>query len=140
MSIYCTLWELRFPLDGVSFPSGRTEIAFSSRTIDDIEVFAQAVPAHIQDDGPKWAFLTSPVHENSPHHRTVIITTEADEKGTKRNGQEYRNPLLTYDGAYYARIAFDDLYSDIMEQLRIRHKKSMRAAKRAARRELQKHI
>ncbi len=136
MSIYCTLWELRFPLDGVSFSTCRPEDAD-----DCIAVFAQAVPAHIQNDGPKWEFLTPsvPYTGQERNYRSVVITTEDDKKGTKRNGQEYRKPLLTYGGANYAGIVFDDLYAAVMEQLRIRYEKSLRSAKQAAQRNRRKY-
>ena len=83
MSIYSTLWTLRFPLDGLDFQDG-----------DDpgILVIAQAVPPHIQDDA---SWLPKPAPESSSYHRAVVITTADDTKGTKRSEAGRSMPTLS---------------------------------------------
>lgn len=76
--------------------------------LEPVEIFMQAVPAHIQDDGPEWSFLPAPLAE--PHDyralRAVVFCAPWTTKGTVRNGQEYVNPLLTLSGAEYETIPF----------------------------------
>ena len=114
MSIYCTLWQLRFPADGECFTDDEEP---------GIVVFAQAVPNHIQD---KVTWLPRSVPEDSLYHRAVIITTSDDEKGTERSGQEYRNPLLVLSGEQYSIRSFDELHTEICEAIRRRVRKNHR--------------
>ena len=124
MSIYCTLWELRFPPDGVMF--------LSDAEVGTV-VFAQAVPSHIQDTGEKWNFLPAPVEDLSPYHRAVIIATPDAIKGTRRNGQEYKSPLLVLTGKEYATMSFDELHDRICDEIRQRYEKKYRSRKRISR-------
>ena len=105
MSIYSTLWQLRFPTDGISFQDD-----------DDpgILIIAQAVPPHIQDDA---SWLPPPIPESSQYHRAVVITTADDTKGTKRSGQEYANPLLVLTGTSYASLKSASLRSKKKDSL-----------------------
>jgi hypothetical protein len=113
MSIYCTLWELRFPRDGDSFECAHDP---------GIVIIAKAVPQHIDDVGPAWDFLPPPVAENAPNSRAVVFVTAEHEKlGTVRNGQEYVNPLLTLSGKQYDGHSFNDLYETLCERLRERY-------------------
>src|ERR1022692_5336904 len=100
MSIYATLWSLKFPKFGDDHIG-----------CDWIRVTAQGVPPHIgsptpgmgYEDGDPFAdFLPPPVTTNedgdAAHMRAVVIITEETRKGTPQNGQEYINPLLTITG------------------------------------------
>ena len=120
MSIYATLWTLKFPQEGDSH-----------RDCEWIEVIAQAVPAHVgsptpgcgyEDGDPFAAFLPPAVatdaEGNAPFHRAVAIVTEHSIKGTERSGQEYVSPLLLLTGEEYAHMTFDHLYTRICNALR----------------------
>ena len=120
MSIYATLWTLKFPKEGASCLG-----------CDWIEVTAQAVPAHIgsptsgcgyEDGDPYCGFLPPPVPTDAeggaPFHRAVVFITEHTLKGTGRSGQEYAGPLLLLTGEEYARMSFDDLHRKICDALR----------------------
>jgi hypothetical protein len=120
MSIYATLWTLRFPKEGDDLLG-----------CEWIEVTAQAVPAHVgsptpgcgyEDSDPYAAFLPPAVvtdaEGNAPFHRAVAIVTEYSIKGTERSGQEYVSPLLLLTGEAYARMSFDGLHQRICDALR----------------------
>jgi hypothetical protein len=120
MSIYATLWKLKFPKEGDDFTG-----------CDWIEVIAQAVPPHLgspslgagyEPDDPYGAFLPPPVavgsEGNAPHMRAVVFITEFTQKGTERSGQEYQSPLLVLTGEEYDRITFADLHERICSALR----------------------
>ena len=108
MSIYATLWTLKFPCEGDATFGG-----------DWIAVHAQAVPAHIgtptpghgyEGGDPYAEFLPPPVAVNAqgeaPHDRAVVFVTEHSIKGAQRHPQEYAAPLLVLTGSEYARITF----------------------------------
>ena len=120
MSIYATLWKLKFPKEGDEHSD-----------CDWIEVTAQAVPPHIgsptpgcgyEGGDPYAAFLPPPVQTDSdghaPFHRAVVFVTEYSIKGTPRSGQEYASPLLVLTGAEYARVTFGELHRRICDALR----------------------
>jgi hypothetical protein len=120
MSIYATLWTLKFPKDGVDYLG-----------CDWIEVTAQGVPAHIgsptpgcgyEDGDPYGEFLPPPVFTDeeggSEFMRAVVFITEERRKGTARSPQEYENPLLVLAGEEYAQITFDDLHRRLCDALR----------------------
>ncbi|MCW5548678.1 MAG: hypothetical protein KIT44_06910 [Opitutaceae bacterium] len=120
MSIYATLWKLRFPKEGDEHAG-----------CDWIEVTAQAVPPHIgsltpgcgyENGDPYAAFLPPPVktdHEGfAPTHRAVVFVTEYSIKGTARHPQEYPAPLLILTGREYAQITFEELHVRICDALR----------------------
>jgi hypothetical protein len=120
MSIYATLWKLKFPKEGDEYLG-----------CDWIEVTAQGVPPHIgaptpglgYEDGDPYAdFLPPPVATNpegdAPFMRAVVFVTEYTIKGTDRNGQEYASPLLVLTGEDYARITFDELHTRLCDALR----------------------
>jgi len=120
MSIYATLWKLKFPKEGDDF-SG----------CEWIEVTAQGVPPHIgspspgagyEENDPFEPFLPPPVKVDSegdaPHLRAVVFITEFTSKGTERSGQEYQNPLLTLTGKEYSQITFAELHGRICDILR----------------------
>jgi hypothetical protein len=120
MSIYATLWQLKFPVTG--------DVYFDCEWIT---VTAQGVPAHIgtptpghgYEKGDPFAEILPPPLEvdedgDAPFMRAVVFVTEHTPKGTPRNGQEYIGPLLTLTGAEYARIPFGDLHDRICDRLR----------------------
>lgn len=120
MSIYATLWTLKFPKEGDEH-SGCEWIA----------VQAQAVPAHVgsptpgcgYEEGDPYAALLPPAlatdaDGNAPFHRAVVIVTEYSIKGTERSGQEYISPLLLLTGEQYARLTFPELHERICDALR----------------------
>jgi len=100
MSIYATLWKLKFPKDGDEYPG-----------CEWITVIAQGVPAHIgsptpgreyENADPFAAFLPPPVPSSdggeSEYMRAVVFVTERTPKGTDRSPQEYLHPLLVLTG------------------------------------------
>ena len=120
MSIYATLWKLKFPEDGDDYPG-----------CEWITVTAQGVPPHIgspspgsgyEDGDPYASFLPPPVHTDkdgeSKYMRAVVFVTERTPKGTPRSPQEYVNPLLVITGEVYARMTFETLYACICQALR----------------------
>lgn len=120
MSIYATLWKLKFPKDGDDYPG-----------CEWITVTAQGVPAHIGSPtaagvpasrDPYAAFLPPPVLTNeageAEHMRAVVFVTEGTRKGTARSPQEYVDPLLVLTGEAYATMTFETLYARICDALR----------------------
>ena len=120
MSIYATLWKLKFPKEGDEHLN-----------CEWIEVTAQAVPPHIgsptpgnsyEGGDPYAAFLPPALETNAdgeaPHDRAVIFVTEYTIKGMERSGQEYASPLLVLTGEEYSRITFAELHRRICDALR----------------------
>lgn len=120
MSIYATLWKLKFPKDGEEYIG-----------CEWIEVIAQGVPAHIgsptpgcgyEDGDPYGEFLPPPLltDQEGEHEymRAVVFVTEDRFKGTVRHPQEYVNPLLVLSGEEYAKISFEALHQRICNALR----------------------
>jgi hypothetical protein len=120
MSIYATLWQLKFPRDGDDYLG-----------CEWITVIAQGVPPHIgsptlgcgyEDGDPYAAFLPPPLHTNADGEaesmRAVVFVTENTPKGTERSPQEYVHPLLMLTGEAYTSMTFDTLYGCICNALR----------------------
>ena len=120
MSIYATLWKLKFPKEGDEHSD-----------CEWIEVTAQAVPPHVgsptlgngyESGDPFAAFLPPAVETDADgdatHNRAVIFITEYSIKGTERAGQEYVSPLLVLAGKEYAQITFEELHQRICDALR----------------------
>ena len=120
MSIYATLWQLKFPRDGDDYVG-----------CEWITVTAQGVPPHIgsptpgcgyEDGDPYATFLPPPVHTNedgeNEYMRAVVFVTEDTPKGTNRSPQEYVQPLLVLTGEAYAKMTFETLYTHICNALR----------------------
>jgi hypothetical protein len=120
MSIYATVWKLKFPKEGDEHMD-----------CEWIEVTAQAVPPHVgspspgsgyENGDPFAAFLPPALETNSdgeaPHNRAVVFVTEYSIKGTTRSGQEYVSPLLVLTGEEYDRITFEELHRRICDALR----------------------
>src|SRR5258707_15610289 len=100
MSIYATLWKLKFPKEGDEHLD-----------CEWIEVTAQAVPPHIgsptpgngyESGDPFATFLPPAVTTDeeglAPHNRAVVFVTEYTIKGTERASQENPSPLLGVTG------------------------------------------
>lgn len=120
MSIYATLWSLKFPRYGDDYIG-----------CEWISVTAQGVPPHIgtprpgfgyEDGDPYAEFLPPAVEVNaegdSEFMRAVVIVTEETQKGTARSPQEYVKPLLILSGQEYASISFVELHTRICDALR----------------------
>lgn len=120
MSIYATLWRLRFPRYGDDHTG-----------CEWIGVLAQGVPAHIgtptlgygYEEGDPYASFLPPAIEISPDEeslslRAVVIVTEGAPKGTGRSAQEYVDPLLILTGEEYASQSFGELHGRICAALR----------------------
>jgi hypothetical protein len=120
MSIYATLWKLKFPKEGDDHLG-----------CEWIEVTAQAVPPHIgsptpgcgyEAGDPYAAFLPPALQTNAdgeaPFERAVVFVTEYSLKGTTRSPQEYASPLLVLTGEEYSRITFAELRQRICDALR----------------------
>ncbi|MGI9296750.1 MAG: hypothetical protein ACR2QC_02485 [Gammaproteobacteria bacterium] len=116
MSIYATLWTLKFPRDG--------ECAIEDE--DWVEVFAQGVPAFIGTYPDQEDYVASFLPPCPPEHygnedgviRAVVFVTDETDKGTERSGQEYVDPLLVLTGLEYEAISFKGLHDKICEALR----------------------
>jgi len=120
MSIYATLWRLKFPSHGDDHTG-----------CEWIEVIAQDVPAHVgaptpglggEQEDPYAGFLPPAIaastDDDGQTMRAVVFVTEATGKGTHRSPQEYVNPLLVLSGLEYATIPFGDLHDRICNALR----------------------
>ena len=120
MSIYATLWKLKFPKEGDEYLN-----------CEWIEVTAQAVPAHIgsptpgcgyENGDPYAAFLPAALQTDADgdasFDRAVVFITEYSIKGTARNPQEYVSPLLVLTGEEYSHLSFPELHRRICDALR----------------------
>jgi hypothetical protein len=120
MSIYATLWSLKFPRYGDDYIG-----------CEWIRVTAQGVPGHVgtatrgfgyEEGDPYAEFLPPPVEVNadgdSEFMRAVVIITEEAQKSTSRSPQEYVDPLLVLSGQAYASLSFVDLHTRICDALR----------------------
>ena len=117
MSIYATLWRLRFPSEGDDFHG-----------CEWIEILAQAVPGHIgtplpgygYENGDLYASFLPPALTDDPdnRNRAVIVVAAGTSKGTERSAQEYTAPLLTLTGDEYHQIPFWKLHEIICDLLR----------------------
>ena len=120
MSIYATLWRLKFPRYGDDHTG-----------CEWIEVIAQGVPAHVgtstsgganEEEDPYAGFLPPavavPSDDDGQTMRAVVFVTEATPKGTDRSSQEYVRPLLVLSGAEYVTGPFGQLHDMICNALR----------------------
>ena len=120
MSIYATLWWLKFPRYGDEYIG-----------CEWIRVSAQGVPPHIgtpkqgfgyEGGDPYAQFLPPAVTVNaegeSEFMRAVVVVTEETPKGTARSPQEYVNPILVLSGREYVSISFVELHTRICDALR----------------------
>ena len=120
MSIYATLWRLKFPCSGDDHTG-----------CEWIGVLAQGVPAHIgtptpgfgYEAGDPYAEFLPPAVNAAPDtdgttFRAVVFVTEGTPKGTERSPQEYAYPLLVLSGPEYAAMPFGELHERICAALR----------------------
>lgn len=120
MSIYLTLWRLRFQRNGDAYAGSEW-----------VEVLAQGVPAHIgtptpgygYESGDPYAGFLPPalrVGQGSSEDdlRAVVFVVSAAQKGTARSPQEYMAPLLVLSGAEYVAVSFQALYDRLCAALR----------------------
>lgn len=120
MSIYATLWTLRFPSEGDDFFG-----------CDWVDVRAQGVPAFIgtptpgqgyEDGDPFASFLPPPIETDeegdAPFMRAVVIVKVGTTKGKSGHPQEYDSPLLVMSGEDYANASFEHLHGLICDALR----------------------
>jgi hypothetical protein len=116
MSIYATLDHFYIPAWPLAekFPQ------------DFIQVMVQAVPPHVDYTGHEWDFLPPPVAEDSGLYRFVVVCGPDTKKGSKRNHQEYVNPLFTLTGEEYARITWDEMWRRIEKALESRFAEAAR--------------
>jgi len=117
MSIYATLWTLKFPAHGDDYVG-----------CEWIGVTAQGVPAHIgthtlghgYENGDPYASFLPPAipgpadDEDDAALRAVVIVRD----GTEKVGQEYIAPLLVLTGPEYLAVTFTDLHERICDVLR----------------------
>jgi hypothetical protein len=115
VSIYATLWTLKFPAEGDGYPG-----------CDWIRVWAQGVPGFIghsdpeygyEDGDPYGSFLPPPI-EDPDGLRAVVFITDFTRKGTDDHGQKYIEPLFTMTGREYEQITFESLHDRICSALR----------------------
>lgn len=120
MSIYATLWHLRFPRHGDAYVGCEWG-----------DVLAQGVPAHIgaptpgygyESEDPYEAFLPPALRIESgvseDDLRAVVFVVSTSKKGTVRSGQEYESPLLVLTGTEYAATSFQVLHDRLCTALR----------------------
>ena len=108
MSIYATLWELKFPLYGQSHTDCEWET-----------IVAQGVPEHIGEGGNADYLAFLPQREGSIEDglRAVVFIRKLEEKGTERSAQEYLNPLLMISGKDYSSASFANLHERLTKAL-----------------------
>jgi hypothetical protein len=120
MSIYATLWQLKFPRYG----DDHTNCEW-------VDVIAQGVPAHIgsptpgcgYETGDPYAEFLPPAIEVGPDNdgtalRAVVFVTGGTTKGTPRAAQEYVDPLLVLSGKAYEVFSFEQVHRRICDALR----------------------
>ena len=120
MSIYATLWRLKFPRYGDDHTG-----------CEWVVVIAQGVPPHIgtptsgfgyEAGDPCAAFLppaiAMPPADGDRAMRAVVFVAEGTPKGTVRSPQEYVSPLLVLSGREYGAIPFAELHERICDALR----------------------
>ena len=120
MSIYVTLWSLKFPRFGDEYVG-----------CEWIRITAQGVPPHVgtptkgfgYEDGDPYAEYLPPAVEvnadgDSEFMRAIVIVSEETPKGTARSPQEYGKPLLVLSGREYISISFIELHTRICDALR----------------------
>jgi hypothetical protein len=115
MSIYATLWILKFPTLGDAYLGCEWET-----------VLAQGVPAHIgtptpghgYESGDPYSSFLPPaipvVDDEDATIRAVVIVRER----TEEIGQEYIAPLVVLSGAEYVAMSFEALHDRICDALR----------------------
>lgn len=150
MSIYCTGYSLRLPVDVVCAPEEKTATAYAhgealsgpGTPVKErwIEVYFQHVPNHInEENGYVWDWLPAFVHQDGCERRVHPLTRQdsgtypytdcecgdrcvfvLDEDHEEKDGQRYLEPLLVLTGAEYQAANFGDLMCRISTALEAR--------------------
>lgn len=109
MSIYATLWALRFP----RFGEFHNDCEWAT-------VIAQGVPAHVGAEVPDPYAQLLPALPNAVavDLRAEVFVVQGNAKGTNRSAQEYSAPLLVLSGVEYASVLFSDLHARLCDILR----------------------
>jgi hypothetical protein len=116
MSIYATLWILKFPALGDDYAGCEWET-----------VIAQGVPGHIgaptrghgyESRDPYSSFLPPPIPVPDDEEETALRAVVIIRERTEKIGQEYIGPLLVLSGAEYAAAPFEVLRNRICDALR----------------------
>jgi hypothetical protein len=120
VSLYATLWHLRFPREGEADVDGEW-----------LDVLAQGVPAHVGTPTPGYGYGSGDPYESflppalpvegatsEDDLRAVVFVVGASKKGTSRSGQEYEAPLLVLTGKEYAAMSFQVLHDRLCTALR----------------------
>lgn len=120
MSIYATLWSLKFPRAGDAYLG-----------CEWVEIVAQGVPAHVGTPTPGYGYESGdPFGTFLPPAlrmeggvsdydlRAVVFVEARSAKGTPRSGQEYPSPLLVISGAEYSVMSFKLLHDRLCDALR----------------------
>lgn len=96
MSIYATLWALKFPSSGQFYLD-----------CDWVTVVAQGVPAHVgAEETDRYAAFLPPLPGSvAAGLRAVVFVSDGMVKGTSRSPQEYRDPLFVLSGVALFRKA-----------------------------------
>lgn len=108
MSIYATLWALRFPKFGQYYVD-----------CDWVTVVAQGVPDHVGGEGtdPYETFLPPLSTSVAGGLRAVVFVEPWSPKGTPRCAQEYEAPLLVLSGTEYASASITALHARLVDAL-----------------------
>jgi hypothetical protein len=116
MSIYATHWILKFPRYGDAHWG-----------CEWVEVCGQGVPAHIgtptpghgyESGDPYAGFLPPAMPVADEEDLTALRAMVIVRRGTRKNVQQYEDPLLVLSGEEYDRIPFGELYRRICDALR----------------------
>ena len=116
MSIYATLWILKFPALG--------DACYGC---DWVSVIAQGVPAHIgtptegygyEAGDPYASFLPPAIPASDDDEQLALRAVVIVREDTEKVGQEYIGPLLVLSGDQYAASSFEALHDRICDALR----------------------
>jgi len=97
-------------------------------TIDDDAVLFQRVAGDIDDVGPAWDWLGPPVPSKDwDDTRAVFVVCSHTQHGSKRNGQEYVNPLMRmsindYGASMATRTTRNRLRTQLRRRIEIAHR------------------
>jgi hypothetical protein len=117
MSIYATLWVLKFPALGDAYSGCDWETVMGQGVAGHI---GTPSPGHGYEDGDPYSSFLPPaiaVNDNDEEAlplRAVVIIRQ----GTEKIGQEYIGALLVLSGAEYAAMPFEVLHERICDALR----------------------
>lgn len=117
MSIYATLWILKFPAHGDAYSGCEWET-----------VIAQGVPGHIGTPSSGYGYEAGDPYRNFLPPAIAVSDDDADRmplravvivrEGAEKVGQEYIGPLLVLAGAEYAGMSFEILHDRVCDVLR----------------------